>query len=215
MKVVSICSGGLDSTVLYYYLLSRGDSVIALNFSYGSKHNEQERKSAKELIPGIKCFDIDLSFLNSSLLASSDSSIPHGNYNEENMKSTVVPFRNGILLSYAVAYAESIGYEAVALGSHSGDHTIYPDCRPLFTTRMSEAASEGTFNRIQVVSPFNNISKGEIVKIGHSLGIDTIMSKTWTCYEGKSIHCGLCGACRERKEAFLFAHVKDQTKYEN
>jgi len=214
-KIVAICSGGLDSTVMYFYLKHLGAEVVPINFSYGARHNFRERERAKLMIPELILLDIDLLFLNSSLLKNSTIDVPHGHYEEENMKSTVVPFRNGILLSYAIAYAESIGFDAVALGSHAGDHAIYPDCRPSFTSAMNEAAKEGTYNKINVISPFNYMSKGDIVKVGHQLGIDEIMGTTWTCYEGHEVHCGLCGACTERKEAFQIAGVEDRTKYEN
>lgn len=213
MKIVVICSGGLDSTVLYYDLCSQGHSVVPINFSYGSRHNAIERERARELIPGLKEIDIDLSFLKSSLLRNSEDQIPHGRYDESSMKSTVVPFRNGIMLSYAIAFAESENMDAVALGSHSGDHSIYPDCRPEFTSVISTAAITGTYNRICVLSPYNTIDKGGIVSRGHELGIDSIMARTWTCYSGGEIHCGKCGSCSERKEAFITAGVTDYTLY--
>lgn len=213
MKIVMICSGGLDSTVLYYYQKKIGNEILPVNFSYGSKHNPIERTSALILIPGLKLIDINLSFLKSSLLSGQEA-IPHGHYQAENMKSTVVPFRNGIMLSFAIAIAESEKADCVMLGSHSGDHAIYPDCRPEFTEAISRAAIEGTYNNIKVISPFNSMTKGDIVKVGASIGIEEVMAKTWTCYEGKEIHCGKCGSCTERKEAFAVAGIKDETKYE-
>jgi len=212
MKTVIICSGGLDSTVLYYHAKVQGYEIIPVNFSYGSKHNHIERERAKLLIPDLRCIDIDLSFLKSSLLSGQDA-IPQGHYEAKNMKSTVVPFRNGIMLSYAIAIAENEEAGCVMLGSHAGDHTIYPDCRPSFTRAMNQASKKGTFNGVRVLSPFNNYSKGGIVKVGKSMGIEAIMNKTWTCYEGQEIHCGKCGSCVERKEAFAFARVADLTGY--
>ena len=211
-KGVIICSGGLDSTVLYHYL-KQDNELIPINFYYGSKHNKSERARAEILIPEIRKVDIDLSFLNSALLSSNKENIPHGHYQEENMKSTVVPFRNGIMLAYAIAIAESEGAQFVALGSHAGDHAIYPDCRPDFTKAISEAASFGTYGKIEVVSPFNALTKSDIAAIGKSLGIASVMNKTWSCYEGGEIHCGKCGACTERKEAFAFAQIEDVTIY--
>lgn len=212
-KIIMICSGGLDSTVLYYYEKKMGNEIIPINFSYGSKHNKIERERAKMLIPNLKFIDIDLSFLKSSLLEGQET-IPHGHYQAENMKSTVVPFRNGIMLSFAIGLAESEKADYVMLGSHAGDHAIYPDCRPEFTEAISRAATEGTYNNIEVISPFNTMTKSDIVKIGSHIGIEDIMGRTWTCYEGGERHCGKCGSCTERKEAFQIAGVIDQTEYE-
>lgn len=213
MKIVMICSGGLDSTVLYYYEKSKGNEIIPINFYYGSKHNNIERERARKLIPNLIEINLDLSFLHSSLLISNNEKIPYGHYQENNMKSTVVPFRNGIMLSYAIAIAESENCAKVMLGSHSGDHAIYPDCRSEFTKAISKSAKYGTYNKIKVESPFNKKTKADIVKIGKDLAIEYIMAKTWTCYEGKEIHCGKCGSCVERKEAFILAKVIDQTIY--
>lgn len=214
MKIIAICSGGLDSTVMFYKLIADGHEVIAVNFSYGSRHNAAERERARLLIPNIREINIDLSFLKSSLLSgASQQAVPHGHYEEENMKSTVVPFRNGIMLSYAIAIAEDLKFDAVALGSHAGDHAIYPDCRIPFTQAISKAAEEGTYGKIKIISPFNALSKGEIAAVGKDLEIDNIMMTTWSCYEGKEVHCGKCGACTERKEAFAYAGLEDTTTY--
>lgn len=212
-KILLIASGGLDSTVLYYYLKSKYQQVDICNFSYGSKHNKIERERLKKNIDTkIYYIDIDLSFLNSSLLKGGID-IPEGHYAQENMKSTVVPFRNGIMLSYAIAIADNYKYDAVALGNHTGDHFIYPDCRTEFINGISQAAEQGTFNKIKIISPFNDISKTGITKIGKELGIEKIMFNTWTCYKGKKKHCGVCGACNERKEAFKENNIKDLTEY--
>lgn len=215
-RVLSICSGGLDSTVLYFFLLSEGYDVSVLNFYYGSKHNTKEREALKTIIPSEKItfINIDLSMFKSSLLQK-DVAVPEGHYAAENMRSTVVPFRNGIMLSYAIGFAESEGYDAVALGNHSGDHFIYPDCRPEFIAAISQAASHGTFNHVEILTPFITFGKHDIVKVGHSLGIDAEMAKTWSCYKGGEKHCGKCGTCVERKEAFALANVIDQTEYED
>lgn len=213
MKIVMICSGGLDSTVLYHFEKEVGHEIIPINFNYGSKHNEIERQRALDLIPNLRIIDIDLSFLKSSLLKNQED-IPQGHYEAENMKSTVVPFRNGIMLAYAIAIAESENADAVMLGSHAGDHTIYPDCRPEFTKAMNDSATFGTFNGVQVISPFNNKTKSQIVSVGKEIEIEDIMARTWTCYEGREKHCGKCGSCVERKEAFALANVEDKTIYE-
>lgn len=218
MKIVAICSGGLDSTVMYHKLVLDGHEVVAINFNYGSRHNEVERQRALQLIPSLKFINIDLGFLNSSLLKGGVA-VPHGHYQEETMKSTVVPFRNGIMLAYAIALAEDLKFDAVALGSHAGDHAIYPDCRVEFTNAISFAAELGTYGKIKVISPFNTLTKGEIAAIGHVANLDSIMMDTWSCYEGatedfaNAKHCGKCGACNERKEAFAFAGVVDTTPY--
>lgn len=213
MKIIMICSGGLDSTVLYYYEKSLGNEIIPINFNYGSKHNSIERERARQLIPNLIEINIDLSMFNSSLLQSNKENIPYGHYAAENMKSTVVPFRNGIMLAYAIGFAESMKYDCVMFGNHSGDHFIYPDCRPEFVSAMNEASITGTFNIVKLLSPFNNMTKADIAKKGGELGIENIMAQTWTCYEGKEIHCGKCGSCTERKEAFQLAGIKDQTIY--
>jgi len=216
MKVIAICSGGLDSTVLYYFLKHKGHEVKVLNFSYGSKHNKREREHLKQVIPesDIIFFDIDLSMFKSALLASNDAEIPEGHYADENMKSTVVPFRNGIMLAYAIGLAESMDFDAVALGNHTGDHAIYPDCRSEFINLYGEAARVGTYKQIKLLSPFCDKRKEQIVEIGHKLGIDDIMAKTWSCYKGGDMHCGKCGTCFERKEAFKLAGVEDKTAYQ-
>lgn len=213
MKVVAICSGGLDSTVMYFDLLAQGHEVLPVNFEYGAKHNSAERKCVLENIPGVKQVSIDLLHLKSALLKGGEK-IPHGHYQEESMKSTVVPFRNGIMLAYAVAVAESENAQTVALGSHAGDHAIYPDCRPEFTKSFSEAATLGTYAGIQVLAPYSHMTKAQIVSRGKSLQIPpTTLAKTWSCYEGKAHHCGECGACVERQEAFMLSGVVDLTQY--
>ena len=210
-------SGGLDSTTALYYAKSQFEEVEALTFNYGSKHNDTEYSYAKKTCEklGVKLTRIDLDFINKyfkSDLLKSGGEIPEGYYNEENMKSTVVPFRNGIMLSVAAGFAESNGCDVLVLGNHSGDHAIYPDCRPEFIKGIKEAIYQGTEKHIEVVSPFCNISKTDIVKLGSNLGVD--FSLTYSCYKGKEKHCGKCGTCQERKEAFEQAGVIDPTIYE-
>lgn len=214
-KVVVITSGGLDSTVLYFYLEAEGYECIPLNFHYGSKHNDIERAAAREIF-GDKLVEltIDLSFLKqSSLIASNNIDIPKGHYEDDNMKSTVVPFRNGIMMSYAAAIAEDINAYAIAIGNHFGDHSIYPDCRKSFADPFAQAVKEGTYNNVEVLAPFTGIRKHEIVGIGKRLHIEEIMYKTYSCYEGGEKHCGVCGTCVERKEAFELGGVIDKTEY--
>lgn len=217
MKALVILSGGLDSTTALYWAKSKYNEVEALTFYYGSKHNDKEYRYAyiqcKNL--NIKLTKINLDFINNhfkSDLLQSGGEIPDGYYNEENMKSTVVPFRNGIMLSVATGFAESIGCDVIILGNHSGDHNIYPDCRPEFIKGIKEAIYQGTEKHIEVVSPFCNMSKTEIIKIGAKLGVD--FSLTYSCYKGNEKHCGKCGTCQERKESFEKAGIIDPTEYE-
>ena len=149
-------------------------------------------------------------YFKSSLLEGADA-IPEGHYASDNMKSTVVPFRNGIMLSIAIGIAESNALDEVLIANHGGDHTIYPDCRPEFINAINNAAIQGTYNNVNVVAPYTNITKGEIARIGAKLGID--YSKTWSCYKGEAQHCGKCGTCIERREALAEAGIVDTTVY--
>lgn len=212
---VIILSGGLDSVTLLY---DRHDDIaLAVSFNYGQNHASKEIPFAKYHAEklGIEFLEIDLQFMSkyfkSSLLSGADA-IPEGNYDEENMKSTVVPFRNGIMLSIATGIAESRGLKRVYIANHAGDHTIYPDCRPEFIIAMNQATMAGTWENITIAAPYTTITKADIVKRGTELGVD--YSKTWSCYKGGDKHCGKCGTCRERKEAFKQAGVKDPTVYE-
>ena len=202
MKAVLVYSGGLDSTTLLYEY--RGSIALAVSFDYGSKHNKRELEFAaincKRL--GIRHLVIPLEFMaryfKSSLLIGGGD-IPEGSYDSDNMKSTVVPFRNGIMLSIAAGLAESNDLDAIILANHGGDHAIYPDCRPEFIEGMAAAVEAGTYNGVKVVSPYCNLTKREIALRGRELGID--YSLTYSCYKGGEKHCGKCGTCVERKEA--------------
>lgn len=164
---------------------------------------------------GIRHITINLDFMHqyfkSSLLDGADA-IPEGHYAEENMKSTVVPFRNGIMLAVAAGVAESNGLKNVLIANHAGDHTIYPDCRPEFINAIDQATQAGTFVNVRVLAPYTNISKTDIAKRGKTLGID--YTETWSCYKGGDKHCGRCGTCVERKEALAGAGIEDHTEYE-
>lgn len=211
-----VLSGGLDSTTMLYDFAD--NIALAVTFHYGSNHNEREAACARFHCNklGIQHIEINLAFMGdyfkSSLLEGAEA-IPEGNYDEENMKSTVVPFRNGIMLSIATGLAESRGLKKVMLANHSGDHTIYPDCRPEFVRAMSEAINSGTYIGVELVAPYTMITKADIVKRGSELGID--YTKTYSCYKGGEHHCGLCGTCRERREAFMLAGVEDKTIYDH
>ena len=213
---VIIVSGGLDSITLLY---DKAETIaLAISFDYGQNHSKKELPYAEYHCQklGIPHITIPLTFMHqyfkSSLLEGAEA-IPEGHYEEENMKSTVVPFRNGIMLAIATGIAESHELKRVYIANHSGDHTIYPDCRPEFIDAMDKATSAGTFVDVRVEAPYTNISKADIVRRGTALGID--YAKTWSCYKGSEIHCGKCGTCVERKEAFADAGVKDPTEYEN
>ena len=212
---VIIISGGMDSTTMLYEY--REHIALAITFDYGSTQNGRERVCAVTHCQrlGIRHIIVPLEFMHryfkSTLLMTADD-IPEGNYNDENMKSTVVPFRNGIMLSVAVGLAESRGLKHVMMANHGGDHTIYPDCRQEFVTAFSEAARTGTFPGITLLSPYCNITKADIARRGLELGID--YSETWSCYKGGDKHCGRCGTCVERREALAEAGISDTTDYE-
>ena len=212
---VIIVSGGMDSTTLLYD--RRDEIALAISFDYGSNHIAREIAYAemhcKRL--GIEHITIPLDFMHkyfrSSLLEGADA-IPEGHYADENMKSTVVPFRNGIMLAVAAGVAESRNLTKLLIANHGGDHTIYPDCRPEFISAMDSATNAGTYVGVRVVAPYTNITKGDIARIGKKLGID--YAETWSCYKGGEKHCGKCGTCVERKEALAYAGIEDTTEYE-
>lgn len=209
-----IVSGGMDSITLLY---DRKDTIaLAVTFDYGSNHNAREIPFAQLHCQrlGIRHIVIPLAFMQqyfkSSLLEGADA-IPDGHYADENMKSTVVPFRNGIMLAVAVGIAESNGLSRVLIANHGGDHAIYPDCRPEFISAIDAAAKAGTYVNVAIEAPYTNITKTDIARRGKSLGID--YSETWSCYKGTSVHCGTCGTCVERKEALRDAGIADPTEY--
>ena len=209
-----IVSGGMDSITLLH---ERKDTIaLAVSFDYGSNHNAREipfaRLHCQRL--GIRHVVIPLAFMQqyfkSSLLEGADA-IPDGHYADSNMKSTVVPFRNGIMLSIAVGIAESNSLRRVLIANHGGDHAIYPDRRPEFITAIDAAAKAGTYVDVAIEAPYTNISKTDIARRGKSLSID--YSETWSCYKGGQVHCGTCGTCVERKEALREAGIADPTVY--
>ena len=212
---VIILSGGMDSVTMLYDYKDR--IAVAISFDYGSNHNNKEIPFARlhcERL-GIRHIVIPLSFMaeyfKSSLLSGADD-IPEGNYDDENMKSTVVPFRNGIMLSVAVGIAESNELKYVMMANHGGDHAIYPDCRPEFVESFSAAAKAGTYVGVTLFAPYTSLTKADIARRGKELGID--YSETWSCYKGGEVHCGKCGTCIERKEALAEANIDDTTIYE-
>ena len=212
---VIIVSGGMDSITLLYD--HKDEIALGISFDYGSNHNAREIPFAKMHCErlGIKHITINLDFMHqyfkSSLLDGAEA-IPEGHYADDNMKSTVVPFRNGIMLSIAIGIAESNNLDQVFIANHGGDHTIYPDCRPEFINAIDAAATAGTYNNVKVVAPYTKITKSDIARIGKKFGID--YTETWSCYKGGEVHCGKCGTCVERKEALAEAGIEDKTIYE-
>ena len=216
MKVCVLLSGGMDSVTALHHAAREHDVVSALSFDYGSKHNTSEIPCAQWHVAqlGVPHTVIALPFVNdhfASDLLQSGGEIPDGHYAEENMKRTVVPFRNGIMLSIAAGFAESRGAEGLVIAAHSGDHAIYPDCREPFMQAMSDAIRLGTYVEIEVLRPFINTDKTGIARLGAELGVD--FARTWSCYKGGATHCGTCGTCVERREAFLLAGIADPTPY--
>lgn len=205
---VIVLSGGMDSTTLLH---ERKEQIsLAVTFDYGSKHNAREIECARkncEML-GIEHIVIPLEFMGkyfkSSLLIGGED-IPEGHYADENMKSTVVPFRNGIMLSIAAGLAENRGLKKVMIANHGGDHAIYPDCRPGFVDAMSEAIRQGTYEGIVIDAPYTHITKSDIARIGKKIGVD--YSLTYSCYKGGEEHCGKCGTCVERMEALRDAGI--------
>ena len=216
MKVVVLLSGGMDSVTALHQALCEHEIVAGLSFDYGAKHHSKELpmaawQCAQAGIPHrIASLDFIAREFQSDLLKTGGS-IPDGHYEEESMKRTVVPFRNGIMLAIAAGFAESRGAEGIVIAAHAGDHAIYPDCREEFLEPMARAITEGTYARIALLRPFIAIDKAGIVRRGTELDVD--FSHTWSCYKGGDLHCGNCGTCVERREAFLLAGVPDPTVY--
>ena len=219
MKKLVVLSGGMDSATALAFAVNKygHENIETITFNYGSKHNKKENECAKKLCDFFKVKNtlVFMPFINElfkSDLLKSGGSIPEGHYADPSMKKTVVPFRNGIMLAIAAGFAESIEADKIFLGNHLGDHAIYPDCRTSFSAPMSEAIKHGTYSCIEIERPFENISKTEIAKIGNQLKVPYLL--TYSCYNGRKKHCGKCGTCFERIEAFKNAGIKDQTEYE-
>lgn len=214
-NALMVLSGGMDSvTMLHEYA---PEIEFAVNFNYGSNHNMRELECARYhcKLLGIELVEIDLEFISrffhSSLLEGPDA-VPEGDYDFDNMKSTVVPFRNGIMLAAAAGLAESHGLSYVMIANHAGDHALYPDCRKGFIDAMSKAIKEGTYEGITIKAPYTLLSKSDIAMRGKRLGID--YSTTYSCYRGQEKHCGRCGTCLERRQALRDAGIVDTTEYE-
>jgi 7-cyano-7-deazaguanine synthase len=219
-KAVAIVSGGMDSVTLAYDMATRGYEMTLLSFDYGQRHKKElefarlcaERLQANHHVVNLTSIT---ALLTGSALTDPDVIVPHGHYEAETMKLTVVPNRNAMMLSVAYAVAVAQGAVAVGAGFHNGDSAIYPDCRPKFVNlfrRMEAAANEGFLAEdFRLYTPFIEVGKDMIVRLGESL--DVPYEETWSCYEGGIVHCGRCGTCVERKEAFRDAGVLDPTQY--
>lgn len=219
-RVVTTLSGGLDSVTLAHLLSAEGIDLIAVSFDYGQRH-------AKEIEHAARCADllgadhhvVDLrsvgALLAGSALTDRDIDVPEGHYTDASMAATVVPNRNAIMLSVAVGVAVARDADAVATAVHAGDHAIYPDCRPAFIDAIEHealVANEGFIHEgFRVLAPFLHLTKAEIVRRGDALGVP--FGETWSCYVGDDVHCGRCGTCVERREAFELAGVVDPTTY--
>jgi 7-cyano-7-deazaguanine synthase len=223
MKAVLILSGGLDSTVLAYYAKQRLniEELILVTFNYGQRHIkeiESAAKTAKAL--GAEHKIIDISFIKEMLKGNSltdNIDVPEGHYEEEQMSITVVPNRNAVMLTLAYTLACTSNADVLLIGAHGGDHFIYPDCRPEFIDSLNTALSLGTLGHknesLCIKAAFINMSKTDIVYLGSSIGVP--FENTWTCYKGLENHCGKCGSCVERKEAFILNKITDPTIYQD
>ena len=220
-RVIAVVSGGLDSTTMAYWLRAQGYAIAAISFDYGQRHRRElafAEQMAADLDASWTLIDLHAagltSILSGSALTDDSVTVPDGHYADESMKITVVPNRNAIMLSIASALAVTREAGAVAFGAHTGDHFIYPDCRPEFVRafeRMVNVAVEGLAS-IEILAPFLSMTKTDIVKLGDELRVP--FERTWSCYKGGALHCGTCGTCFERREAFALAHVADPTPYE-
>jgi 7-cyano-7-deazaguanine synthase len=203
-KAIVILSGGMDSTVLLHHVVAAGYEVYGLSFDYGQRHRkelEMARYWGKKLCKEWKC--LSLLFMqeiaSNSALMDHSKELPKEHYTHENQQITVVPNRNMVMLSIAIAWAENIEAEAVYFGAHANDNTIYPDCRPAFVKAIDSAARKGTYRVVEVRAPFILWTKREVALRGKELGVD--FDKTWSCYAGEEEPCGVCATCQERIDA--------------
>ncbi|MBU1568274.1 MAG: 7-cyano-7-deazaguanine synthase QueC [Proteobacteria bacterium] len=217
MKTIVVCSGGLDSVTLAHKVAAENQLLGLVSFLYGQRHTKEIDFAAQCADRfGVQHFKIDISHLGTLLSGSALTDaveVPEGHYAEETMKLTVVPNRNAIMLAIAYGIAAARGVEAVATAVHGGDHFIYPDCRPGFIAAfqaMQDLALEG-LAQIKLYTPFVSSSKADIVTVGNCLAVP--FERTWSCYKGGETHCGRCGTCVERIEAFALAGVVDPTEY--
>ena len=215
-KVVVIYSGGMDSFTVLHKALKDGKTPYALSFDYGQRHKKELDYAARVCESlGVNHKIVDISAINSLVGGSaltSDIEVPEGHYEEPSMQTTVVPNRNMILLSLATGYAVSLEATKVYYGAHSGDHAIYPDCRPEFVEKMNDVCGIANYTPVEIVTPYLKESKTAILTDGLKMGLD--YGQTWTCYNGRENACGKCGACQERLEAFRDNNATDPLTYE-
>jgi len=216
MQTIVIFSGGLDSTVLLYHLLDEGHTVKTLCVDYGQRHRTEivhAEAIARDVNVPFQVADLrSLSpLLQGSSLTTGTIDVPDGHYAEDTMKATVVPNRNMLMLAVATAWAISTQFDSVAYAAHGGDHAIYPDCRAAFTAAMNTAMGLADWHKVALHRPFVERTKSELVTLGAQLQVP--FAKTWSCYKGTAVHCGRCGTCVERREAFHLAGVPDPTAY--
>jgi 7-cyano-7-deazaguanine synthase len=220
MKAVAVVSGGMDSVVLAHLIKDGGHDLTMISFDYGQRHRKElgfaslaaQRLNVDHHIVNMQSM---IGLISKSALTNDSISVPDGHYAEQTMKQTVVPNRNAIMLNIAAGLAITVGADRLATGVHAGDHYIYPDCRPEFIRSLEEMlkiANEGFIDPdFKIYAPFVDVDKARIAQIGHELNVPWI--ETWSCYKGGEIHCGACGTCFERREAFRDAGVEDPTIY--
>ena len=209
-SVLVVYSGGLDSYTLLNKAMKNFDRIEAITFNYGQKHNkeiEYAKSNCVELNIKHEVVNLDLEKILAGSALVGDIDIPEGNYDKEKMKQTIVPNRNMIMISVAASLVIKNDIEYLWYAAHSGDHEIYPDCRPEFIDKMAAVLEICDYHKIKFEAPFQNLSKNEIVATGLSMGLD--YSKTWTCYEGKEKPCGKCSACLERALSFEANNTED------
>ena len=216
MKALVLFSGGLDSTVLATQMKQEATETRLLSIDYGQRHAKEldhSQKVADHLGLAHEILKLPQlgTILGGSSLTDKSLILPEGHYAEESMKSTVVPNRNMILLALAGGHALSLGFDTIAYAAHAGDHTIYPDCRPEFADAMDTALGLADWNDLNLHRPYVEMTKSDLVSLGDKL--EAPLHLTWSCYAGGERHCGKCGTCVERKEAFALANIPDPTKY--
>ena len=215
-RAVVIYSGGMDSFTVLHKAIAEGFEVHALSFNYGQRHSREldaartvcDRLGVSHKVVDIRAFH---GLIDNSSLTNSDQDLPTGDYDEDNMTSTVVPNRNMILLSLAIGYAVNIDAEHCFYGAHGGDHAIYPDCRPEFVEKMQSVARIANYTPVEVHAPYLMASKADILADGIAMGLD--YADTWTCYLGEEKACGKCGSCLERLAAFAAHGLTDPVPY--
>ena len=217
MKTLVILSGGMDSTTLVYDLVNQGDEVVCLSFNYGQRHSK-ELECAKKTCEKLKIEHhiVDISNIHKIVMSQNsltgNKEVPEGHYADETMKQTIVPYRNAIMLMITAGTASTLNFDRVAYAAHSGDHAIYPDCRPEFVLATKLVMMLGDYKQVELYTPYIKIPKANIVNKGLQLNVP--YEDTWSCYKGGEKHCGKCGTCVERLEAFKLNRMKDPVEYD-